>query len=48
MLEEVQRNEGAKDLVALIQNRQQKNLTSFNQLCDSLAVKYAKKPRKGK
>ncbi|VIO93956.1 Uncharacterized protein BM_BM5994 [Brugia malayi] len=48
MLKEVQRNEGAKDLVALIQNRQQKNIASFNELCDSLAVKYAKKPRKTK
>uniref|UniRef100_A0A915Q2Q0 J domain-containing protein n=1 Tax=Setaria digitata TaxID=48799 RepID=A0A915Q2Q0_9BILA len=48
MLEEVQRSEGATDLVTLIQNRQQKNLTSFDQLCDSLAAKYGKKARKGK
>ncbi|MCP9263928.1 DnaJ-like protein subfamily C member 9 [Dirofilaria immitis] len=48
LLKEVQKNEGKKDLVALIRNRQQKNLTSFNQFCDSLAVKYAKKPRKTK
>ncbi|EFO18271.1 DnaJ domain-containing protein [Loa loa] len=48
ILKEVQRKEGAKDLVTLIQNRQQKNLASFNQLCDSLTVKYAKKSRKTK
>ncbi|VDO45127.1 unnamed protein product [Onchocerca flexuosa] len=48
MLKEIQKNEGAKDLVALIQNRQQRNLASLDQFCDSLAVKYAKKPRKTK
>uniref|UniRef100_A0A0R3RWP1 J domain-containing protein n=1 Tax=Elaeophora elaphi TaxID=1147741 RepID=A0A0R3RWP1_9BILA len=46
MLKEIQKNEGAKDLATLIHNRRQKNLVSFDQLCDSLALKYAKKPKK--
>lgn len=48
MLKETQRSEGTADLVTAIQNRQRKNLASFDQFCDSLAAKYAKKPRKTK
>ncbi|VDK78329.1 unnamed protein product [Litomosoides sigmodontis] len=39
MLKETQRSEGTTDLIAAIQNRQRKNLASFDQFCDSLAAK---------
>uniref|UniRef100_A0A183EJF3 J domain-containing protein n=1 Tax=Gongylonema pulchrum TaxID=637853 RepID=A0A183EJF3_9BILA len=45
---EAESKEGEGALVELIQNRQKQKLASLDAFCDSLAQKYAKKPRRAK
>lgn len=46
MMKEIREKEGISDLKALILKRQQRNQSELDAFCDSLAAKYAKKPKK--